>query len=81
MNRAELAKPWEELATAKFVGRTIVEARYMTDKEVEASGWPCGSIVMSLDDGSFFWPSTDDEGNGPGALFTSHNDLQTVPVL
>jgi hypothetical protein len=46
----------------------------MTKKEAEAEGWDIDlrfktAPVLVLDDGSKIYPSADEEGNGPGALF------------
>jgi len=40
-------------------------------------GWESKSIVLFLDDGSYLLSSTDDEGNGPGALFTNIDGLES----
>jgi hypothetical protein len=43
--------------------------------------WFERGIVLELDDGTSIFPSRDDEGNGPGALFTNHDALPVVPVI
>ena len=63
---------WNEDARKMLVGRTITDARYMTTEDAKREGWGrlmCGSLVLTLSDGTQLFPSTDDEGNGPGALF------------
>ena len=77
----ETEKRWAKEAAAKLVGRTITEVRYLTDVEKDNLDWHAGSLVMLLDDGNGVYASTDDEGNGPGALFTTFEDLQTIPVI
>ena len=77
----DLKKIWGDKVHKAFVGRKIVECRYLTDEEGEAQGWYSSSIVMIFDDGDYFYASTDDEGNGPGALFTSVKDLEIIPVV
>lgn len=52
-----------------LVGRTIRAIRYMTEVEAGDMDWHDAPIVIQLDDGTFLWPSADDEGNGAGALF------------
>ena len=54
-----------------LVGRRIVEVRAMSTRELEAEGWPPDETVpvLVLDDGTILFPSRDEEGNGPGALF------------
>jgi hypothetical protein len=48
---------------------------------MENLGWDKSGIVLMLDDGTYIYPSRDDEGNGAGALFTSHADLPVIPVI
>jgi hypothetical protein len=54
-----------------LVGRRIVEVRAMSARELEAEGWPPDETapVLVLDNGAILFPSRDEEGNGPGALF------------
>ena len=60
--------------TNRLIGRTIKSVRPMTVEEMESEGWDYwhGSRtppVIVLDNGDTIYPSADDEGNGPGALF------------
>ena len=54
-----------------ITGRRIVEVRQMSARELEAEGWPPDQTVpvLVLDNGAILFPSRDEEGNGPGALF------------
>jgi len=77
---------WGSVAEKKLKGKVISEVRYMTAEEVEHIGWDSKGLIMVLTDpdGSnelLVWPSRDDEGNGPGAIFTSADDLPIVPVI
>lgn len=63
-----LKKQWET-AFFKLVGRTIAGVRYMSPAEMSALGWDSAPIVITLDDGTIFYSSKDDEGNDGGALF------------
>jgi hypothetical protein len=74
---------WEKHAKDAFVGRKIVNARYMTPEEVEAMGWTQSVVVLQLNDGSVIYPSMDDEGNNGGALFGNTRDGHdlTMPVI
>ena len=56
-----------------LTGRRIVEVRTMSKRELEAEGWPPDQTVpvLVLDNGAILFPSRDEEGNGPGALFGS----------
>tara|TARA_Y100000592_G_C5194609_1_gene187710 strand:- start:64 stop:267 length:204 start_codon:yes stop_codon:yes gene_type:complete len=50
-------------------GRTIETVRPMTPDEQDVEGWSRPAIVIVLDDGTKIYPSRDQEGNGPGAIF------------
>ena len=54
-----------------LAGRRIVEVRAMNTSELAAEGWPPDQTVsvLVLDNGTLLFPSRDEEGNGPGALF------------
>lgn len=53
-----------------LLGRKIVSVRAMTKTETRQFGWELREpgAVFFLDDGSWFVPMMDDEGNAPGAL-------------
>lgn len=72
---------WSHRAASVLVGRTIMSVRYLTAEERDELGWYNASLVLLLDDGNYFYPSADDEGNNAGALFTSFKDLETIPVI
>tara|TARA_Y100000593_G_C4211860_1_gene287247 strand:- start:163 stop:399 length:237 start_codon:yes stop_codon:yes gene_type:complete len=72
---------WEKKISKFLVGKTIESIRYMThDEAQELFGWDRKAIIIWFTDGSHMIPSRDDEGNGPGALFTSDEDLSVIPV-
>jgi len=71
---------WWEKAEKDFVGKKIVGVRYMSSKECEDMGWDSCPICLLLDDGTYIFPSRDDEGNDGGALFTNE-DSKDCPVL
>lgn len=72
---------WGAMCVEKLVHRRIVEVRYLTDEEMKMLGWYEKSLAIFLDDGNYFFASSDDEGNGAGALFTSYDDMPTIPVI
>lgn len=75
---------WTKEARKHLVGRRITEVRYLSVDESNALGWDGSrAIVLVLDNGALFFPSSDDEGNGPGALFGQGADGSeiTLPVL
>lgn len=81
MATPDYAKVWGDKVAAELVGKAIVAVRYLTEEEREELGWYDRSVVIQLDDGTLIWPSRDDEGNGAGALFTTLEELPTVPVI
>ena len=62
---------WISKASNVLLNRTIVGVRYLLPEEAKSLGWYQRSVIFELDDGTLVYPSMDDEGNGPGALFTS----------
>ena len=56
-----------------MIGATVKAIRPMTSRELKAEGWSFSQwhipTVIELSDGSILYPSQDEEGNGPGALF------------
>lgn len=68
-----------------FAGLTIVAVRPMTPQEAAVEGWTINPhhgppMVLVLTEGFKIYPSRDDEGNGPGALFGTDISGQTLRV-
>jgi hypothetical protein len=80
-NTQKLKTQWADDATKALVGRKIVATRYMTEKEMAEHGWDRSPLVIFLDDNTAIYPSMDDEGNGPGSLFTTSKTFQGGPVI
>lgn len=76
-----LKKRWGKDAEKALVGRKIVAVRYMTGEEMADHGWDRSALAIFLDDGTAIYPSMDDEGNGPGALFTTNKKFEIAPVI
>lgn len=57
------------MSDPEIIGQKIREVRQMNKKEMEAEGWHRPATVVILANGVKLYPSQDDEGNGPGALF------------
>ena len=72
---------WRNMVKDRLEGKCIKEVRYLNDEEMDDLGWDDKCLVIILNDGNWFFPSRDDEGNGAGALFTSWEDLFTIPVI
>ena len=68
-----------------LVGRTITEVRRMTDGEKDREYWEEArgesAVVLVLDSGLILYPSRDEEGNGPGALFGMDVDGEMLRFL
>ena len=73
-------KKWEEDIAKILVGRKIIAVRYMNEKEIDDHGWTTKALIMVLDNGIAIYPSRDDEGNDAGALFTTLEEMPTIPV-
>lgn len=79
--KLKLKVQWGKKARDALKGKTIVDVRYLKGTEQQDFGWDSSSIVLFLDDGQHLLVSMDDEGNGPGSLFTSYEDLPIIPVV
>ncbi len=79
--QADTQNRWLHDLRPILVGRTIKSIRYLSDEEREELGWFRSAIVLTLDDGTSIWPSADDEGNDAGALFTTNDNMPTIPVI
>ena len=74
---------WLNYAKRHLLGRRIVDIRYLTQEEADNMGWDSRPLVMFFENGTYLFPSMDDEGNDGGALFGTTKDGQdlTFPVL
>jgi len=67
-----------------LVGKKVKEIRPMTDAELKEEGWDgCSESapVLVFEDGTRIFPSRDNEGNGPGALFGKGSDGAGLHLL
>lgn len=74
-------KYWNEEAKKLLLNKRIVNVRYLTQKETDDMGWTERVIAFQTNDGLWFFPSRDDEGNGGGALFTTDDKQGCLPVM
>ena len=81
MNDTEIDTYWVGVAKNLLLNKKIVDVRYMTIEESNDMGWYERSVAFQTQDGLWFFPSRDDEGNGGGALFTSDNKESCLPVI
>jgi hypothetical protein len=64
-----------------IIGKKIVDVIKLPNAISGKEGWeytPYDGIALVLNDGSFLYPSRDEEGNGPGALFGMNKELDTA---
>jgi hypothetical protein len=81
MSIGTLKNNWRSRAYKELKGKTIHTVRYLTDDETRDLEWTNSPLAIFFTDGSFIFPSSDDEGNAPGALFTSFDELPIIPVI
>lgn len=81
MNDTEIDTYWVGVAKNLLLNKKIVDVRYMTIEESNDMGWYERTVAFQTEDGLWFFPSRDDEGNGGGALFTSHEKESCLPVM
>jgi len=79
--QCEVTLLMEKKCTELLVGKTIKSVRYMYTAEKKDIGWFRKSLVIFFTDGSFLYPSADNEGNDAGAYFTSINGLEVIPTI
>ena len=72
---------WKNEASRLLVGLKVVGVRYMDKDEAEDMGWDYRPVVIIFDNGLQVYPSSDDEGNNAGAMFTTDKMCDTLPVL
>jgi hypothetical protein len=72
---------WEEKCAELLVGKTIKSVRYLYTAEKKDMGWFKKSLVIFFTDGSFIFPSGDNEGNDAGAYFTSIKGIEVIPTI
>lgn len=62
----------EQKIISKLVGKTIVDARWLTQKESEDLGWHKRPFMISFgEDNEYIIAMCDDEGNDGGSLLTN----------
>ena len=78
-------KYWTDAASKLLLNRRIIKVEYLTAEDAYnifgESGPRSRCIALLLDNNVCIYPSQDDEGNGAGALFTTDNELETIPVI
>jgi hypothetical protein len=73
---------WSKDATKAFKGKTVRRITWITEEEVKELGWSGRAPIIEFTDGSHVLASSDDEGNAPGALWTSEKGaLSILPVI
>ena len=81
MSKTNREQEWVNAISDKLVGKTVKEVRYISNEDAREMYWDARAIAIQLSDGEWVFPMQDDEGNGPGALSTTYEDLPTIPVF
>ena len=74
-------KKWTAEVAAQLVGKTITSVSFMSEKAADDWGWSARPLEINLSDGHQLLVAADDEGNNGGSIFTTYDDLPTIPTL
>ena len=77
--QSKMITKWNQMAKTVLAGKTITEARYLNDEEMEMMGWQSRPVCFFLNDGTTCMLSSDDEGNDGGVLFYGREGV--LPTL
>lgn len=79
----EIEAHWTKEAHDTLTGKRVEAVRYLSAEECQALGWHEAPLVIEFEDGTWLFPSRDDEGNGAGTLFGQTPDRKelTFPVI
>jgi len=67
--------------TNAFIGKRIISAGYMTDKEMTQLGWRKRTLIIKFEDNTIMYASNDNEGNEAGVLYTSIEGFEIIPTI
>ena len=81
MKRNEIEPYWTGKVKKALLGKRIVKVEFMNPDSVEKNMWGKRPICLLLDDGNWIYPMMDDEANDGGAMGTTYDKLDTIPVL
>ena len=70
----------EEIMKA-LVGRKIKSVRAMTRQEMDDEGWVGNTIVLTLDNGTMLFASSDEEGNSAGTMYGREKDGTRIVLV
>ena len=72
-------KKWKDKANKLLLGKKIVKVEWMSKKEADDIGWGSRPVCVMLEDKTWIFPMSDDEGNNGGALAVGPDE--TLPVF
>ena len=72
---------WTKAVADKLVGKTITSVEFMSVSEADEWDWYSRPLTIRLSDGHQLIISKDDEGNDGGSIFTSYDEIPTIPTL
>jgi len=70
---------WNKKARDMLLGKVITDVRYLTKSESESLGFYNQPVAFCIENTTWCFPMSDDEGNDGGALAVGQNG--TLPVL
>lgn len=77
----KLTEKWIKNISNHLVGRTIKKIDYWSTEEADYLGWYTRPVVIELDNGTYLYPMSYDEGNNGGAIGTNIEELPILPVM
>jgi hypothetical protein len=83
MPAPDIEAVWTEEAEEQLLGKRVVGVRYLSAAESLELGWFKRCLLIEFEDGTRLYPSSDDEGNCPGAFLgeDSHGGDFRIPIL
>ena len=81
MTDQELTDVWNKRVSKLLVGRKIIKVEYTSQKDAKEQGWYKRPVQIQLDNGVWLTPTSDDEGNDGGAIYTNLKGNSIIPVL
>ena len=87
LNADEIRPYWINKAQHLLLGRVVKQVRYLVPEEIMDLGWDqCAIALLLVDpdgkaDPVWLFPSSDEEGNDAGVLFTDSEDTPTIPKI
>ena len=79
--KEDILNHWGKKVESFLKGKTIIKARYITEKEKKYFYWSKKSLILFFEDGEYICFSQDDEGNDAGSVFTNIKNYEVIPTI